>query len=143
MRLSAATNTRSGSFHINFAAPELFAFSEDDDDPFQVDDVLPRTQMSDTYAFGCLYYEVSYNKHFDKGSSVTAQIHYGTIPFAGKTDLQIWTIVHRGKHPPRLDEPPLTDEAWDIIQRCWMTKPSERPRMKDVVESLTWLMLNR
>lgn len=56
-RLSDATNTRSGAKHLNFAAPELFGPSEDsgDDDS---DEVPPRTQMSDVYAFGCLYYEV-------------------------------------------------------------------------------------
>ena len=54
-RLSEATNTRSGALHLNFAAPELFGFSEGDDDS---NDTLARTQMSDVYAFGCVYYEV-------------------------------------------------------------------------------------
>jgi len=124
-RLSAATNTGSGTFRINFAAPELFGLSEDDD---TFDEVVPlRTQMSDVYAFGCLYY----------------QIHYDAMPFAGRRGPQIIFLVSRGILPPRQDEPPLSDGAWDIIQRCWTRKPSERPRMKDVVESLTWLMLNR
>ena len=61
-RLSESTNTRSGALHLNFAAPELLGFSEDDDP--SDDDVPIRTQMSDIYAFGCLYYEVGhYNKH--------------------------------------------------------------------------------
>jgi len=124
-RLSAATNTKSGFFSINVAAPELFGVSEDDDS-FR-DDVPLRTQMSDVYAFGCLYYE----------------IHYGAVPFAGKNEVQIWNLVTRGVLPPRLDEPPLSDGAWDIIQRCLTREPSKRPRMKDVVESLMWLMLYR
>ncbi|KAF8319461.1 kinase-like domain-containing protein, partial [Amanita rubescens] len=64
-RLSEATNTRSGGLHLNFAAPELFGFSQDENGSFE--DVPARTQMSDVYAFGCLYYE----------------IHYDSIPFAG------------------------------------------------------------
>ena len=58
-RLSAATATRSGALHINFAAPELFRFTGDDDD------ATARTQKSDVYAFGCLYYEVGDKKHTD------------------------------------------------------------------------------
>ena len=51
-RLLGATNTRSGAKCLNFSAPELFGSLEDAT-------VEPaRTQMSDVYAFGCLYYEV-------------------------------------------------------------------------------------
>ncbi|KAF8339466.1 kinase-like domain-containing protein [Amanita rubescens] len=117
-RLSEATNTRSGALHLNFAAPELFGISGDDDDPS--DDPSPRTQMSDVYAFGCLFYE----------------IYYDSIPFAGKTDLQILTLVSRGVLPPRLDEQPLSDGAWNVIRRCWVREPLSRPRMNNVVESM-------
>jgi serine/threonine protein kinase len=56
-RLSEATATRSGALHNNFAAPELFGLTDDDDDG--------RTHKSDVYAFGCLYYEVGNKKHTD------------------------------------------------------------------------------
>jgi len=55
-RLLDATNTQSGAKHLNFAAPELFGCLEDVDDPSAEDP--SRTQMSDVYAFGCIYYEV-------------------------------------------------------------------------------------
>jgi hypothetical protein len=56
-RLSAATNTQSGLvFNINSGAPELFGILDNDDTS---DDIPFKTQMSDVYAFGCLYYEVS------------------------------------------------------------------------------------
>ena len=57
-RVLEATVTRSGALHLNFAAPELFGSFQDD----ASDDVPPRTQESDVYAFGCLYYEVSSDK---------------------------------------------------------------------------------
>ncbi|KAF8325734.1 kinase-like domain-containing protein [Amanita rubescens] len=123
-RVSEATTTGSGALHINFAAPELFGFSENDD---SFEGAPARTQMSDIYAFGCLYYE----------------IHYDTVPFVGKTDFQVLALASRGILPSRLEDQPLSDLAWDVIQRCWTREPSKRPRMKDVVESVMWLMLNR
>ena len=59
-RLSEATNTRSGALHLNFAAPELFGELDNGEGP--ADDNRSRTQMSDVYAFACLYYEVCHNK---------------------------------------------------------------------------------
>lgn len=59
------------------------------------------------------------------------------MPFAGKQDIQILTLVSRGILPPRLDEPPLSDRAWSVIQSCWMRQASKRPRMKDVMLSMT------
>ncbi|KAF8332884.1 kinase-like domain-containing protein [Amanita rubescens] len=117
-RLTEATNTRSGALHLNFAAPELFGISEDDDDPS--DDPSPRTKMSDVYAFGCLFYEICYD----------------SIPFAGKSDMQILTLIARGALPPRPPEQPWDDEAWDLIQRCWVRDPFRRPTMEEVTASI-------
>ncbi|KAF8326171.1 kinase-like domain-containing protein [Amanita rubescens] len=119
-RLLDATNTQSGAKHINFSAPELFGCLEDvDDSDPSAEDPL-RTQMSDVYAFGCIYYE----------------IHYDRIPFAGRQEIQIVTLVSRGKRPPRQNEPPLSDEAWKLIKQCWATEPLKRPTMKDVTEQM-------
>ena len=57
-RLSEATGSQAGALRLNFAAPELLGCSEDGDS----DDVSARTQKSDVYAFGCVYYEVSDDK---------------------------------------------------------------------------------
>jgi serine/threonine protein kinase len=59
-RLSEATATQSGALHHHFAAPELFFLTEDDEGD---EDAAVRTQKSDVYAFGCLYYEVGNNRH--------------------------------------------------------------------------------
>ena len=59
-----ATVTQSGALHYNFAAPELLGDLDEleDDDVSESEDygqLTTRTQNSDVYAFGCLYYEVS------------------------------------------------------------------------------------
>lgn len=46
-------------------------------------------------------------------------------------------LVSQGERPRRLDEPPLSDWAWKLIQSCWAQGASERPEMKDVAEMMT------
>ena len=62
-RISEATNTGTSARHLNFAAPELFGYCEGDDAEEAEDPI--KTQKSDVYAFGCLYYEVKKNKGSD------------------------------------------------------------------------------
>ena len=59
-RHTDATATQSGALHYNFAAPELLEDWDVSDDSDSDDDpqLTTRTQKSDIYAFGCLYYEV-------------------------------------------------------------------------------------
>ena len=42
----------------------------------------------------------------------------------------------RGVHPPRLDSPPLSNEAWELIQTCWVREASKRPRIEVVRERM-------
>ena len=61
-RHSESTVTQSGALHYNFAAPELLGNWDEEEDVTESDDdeqLTTRTQQSDIYAFGCLYYEVS------------------------------------------------------------------------------------
>ena len=62
-RISEATNTGTSARHLNFAAPELFGYCEGDDAK-EAEEAI-KTQKSDVYAFGCLYYEVKRNKGSD------------------------------------------------------------------------------
>ncbi|KAF8676698.1 hypothetical protein AX14_004845 [Amanita brunnescens Koide BX004] len=117
-RISEATATQSGTLHYNFAAPELFGSSSETDLPDL--DPINRTKMSDVFAFGCLYYE----------------IHYDTMPFARRKEIQIMKLVCAGDRPPRLDEPPLCDRAWHLIQWCWESEASMRPAIENVTKSM-------
>ncbi|KAF8335270.1 kinase-like domain-containing protein [Amanita rubescens] len=134
-RHSEATVTQSGALHYNFAAPELLGDWDEEEDVSESDDdgkSTARTQKSDVYAFGCLYYE-------ENAERKTVQIQFDTIPLQGMNEIQIVKHVSRGKRPPRLDKPPLSDRAWKLIKRCWMKEVARRPAMEDIMEKMmTW-----
>jgi hypothetical protein len=58
------------------------------------------------------------------------------MPFASKQAVQILRLASLGVLPQRRDEPPLSDEAWNLIQCCWMREASKRPAMKDIPERM-------
>ena len=77
-RHSDATVTQSGALHYHFAAPELFRVwgQNEEEDTSESDDdgqLTTRTQKSDVYAFGCLYYEV--------GNTVVLVLHLAVSGF--------------------------------------------------------------
>ena len=49
-------------------------------------------------------------------------------------------LVSRGERPPRLDEPPLSDWAWKLMQICWVREALKRPAMNDVVERMMTIL---
>lgn len=51
-------------------------------------------------------------------------------------DIQIVKRVSQGERPPRLNKPPLSDEAWKLIHRCWVKEVSKRPMMKDIANRM-------
>lgn len=53
--------------------------------------------------------------------------------------MQILTLRHRGLHPPRLHEPPLSDDIWELIQSCWVREASKRPGIEEVTKRMSTL----
>ena len=51
-------------------------------------------------------------------------------------EFQVLRLVTCGTRPDRLITPIIDDKTWDIIQRSWLHKPSERPTMQQIVKSL-------
>ncbi len=45
-------------------------------------------------------------------------------------------LVCGGVHPPRLDEPPLSDWVWELIKWCWDKEAMRRPLISDVAERM-------
>jgi hypothetical protein len=52
-------------------------------------------------------------------------------------------LVVRDERPDRLNEPPLSDGAWKVIQLCWAMEPGKRPKMKDVIDSLIAMLISQ
>lgn len=126
----------------NYAAPELFGKCSKCNTPgcdrfhgkLQIG---KKTTETDIYAFGCLYYAVSLSAYPSVRITRLVQIFFEYVPYAGKHPFQISHLVTSAKHPPRLESPNMEDKVWDLIEKCWEWEPSNRPKMQDIVETIT------
>ncbi|KAF8339486.1 hypothetical protein F5887DRAFT_980246 [Amanita rubescens] len=48
--------------------------------------------------------------------------------------MHIVRAVSKNERPPRLDDPPLSDDAWRLIHQCWAHEKWKRPGIRDVVK---------
>ena len=125
---------------IDWTAPELLI---PDDASYQP------SPSSDIYALGMVIYEVSFNSPEEASESHRDQALTGTRPFAsgGKTELAC-KIVLEHERPPRprdSEKLGLTDEIWEVLQKCWGKVPPTRPSVDIVSACLkrvagTWAM---
>jgi len=104
--------TRFSASDFQYTAPELFPGEAEEEEPGN------STLATDVYAFACLYYE----------------IYFGSLPFSGRNLYYISRKVKKGIRAPRLDNPPLTNGGWDVIERCWQQDPEKRPSMEEVMK---------
>ena len=82
-----------------------------------------RTIHSDCYALGMVIYEVLSQR----------------IPFHRYQNSVISLKVVRGDRPERPKEVEgawFTDDVWELLERCWMAQPEDRPSIKDILECL-------
>ena len=82
-----------------------------------------RTVYSDCYALGMVIYEVLSER----------------TPFYRHSNLIIsWKVV-RGVRPERPEGAEggwFTDDIWEVLGRCWMPQPGDRPSIKNVLQCL-------
>ena len=96
------------------------------------------TKKTDVYAFGCLYYEVLNPSVEPQSQRLRVQIQFNSFPF-GKTPFQAVQQVKDRMKPSRKPDPPLEDEAWNLIERCLDQDPIKRPSIDDIVEiMISW-----
>ena len=95
-------------------SPELF-------DP-EIQDYR-RTERSDCYALGMVIYEVL----------------SGHVPFPQHSGYAAATKVLKGERPERplgVGRDWLSGEVWEVMQRCWVPQPGNRPSIEAVLGCL-------
>lgn len=110
------SSTSSGSYaqggSLRWMSPELI-----DPRRFGLKKTRP-TKFSDRYALGMVIYEtVSGHAPFHQEGSHTAAVRNST-----------------GEPPPRGVR--FTDDLWEMLKKCWMFQPNDRPCIEDVLQCL-------
>ncbi|CUA69951.1 hypothetical protein RSOLAG22IIIB_08794 [Rhizoctonia solani] len=105
--------TRHLSLSVRWAAPELLLNSEEP------------SKAADVYALGMTILEVITNK----------------LPYDGKTDLVIVSLICQGKHPERPEKYiPFRsrdgNRCWGLLRHCWEYEPGNRPQVVEVARRI-------
>ncbi|NWU77751.1 HCK kinase, partial [Onychorhynchus coronatus] len=94
---SEYTAREGAKFPIKWTAPEAINYGS-----FSI--------KSDVWSFGILLTEI---------------ITYGRIPYPGMSNVEVIRALERGYRMPRAENCP--EELYDIMTRCWKTRPEDRP----------------
>ncbi|KAF5345121.1 hypothetical protein D9757_013866 [Collybiopsis confluens] len=113
----ATTGTMKGA--IRWMAPELI-------DTNGIPDQVLKSPSRDIFALGCTILEI-----------LTLQ-----LPFHDqKTDYAVLACLIAGKRPARPKHVWCPDAIWNIIIRCWVQDPGDRPRAQEVYDALKLEMI--
>ncbi|XP_010008738.1 PREDICTED: tyrosine-protein kinase HCK-like, partial [Nestor notabilis] len=96
------TAREGAKFPIKWTAPEAINYGS-------------FTIKSDIWSFGILLTEI---------------ITYGRMPYPGMTSVEVIRALERGYRMPRTENCP--QELYDIMMRCWRSKPEDRPTFEYV-----------
>jgi len=101
-----------------YMAPELFP-----EDERLVDQLF--SPSSDIYAFGMLAFEI-----------FTDEVPF--ISLGAHSQFRIMAIVIRGDRPSRSSDTQqrISDDMWEIMQRCWVANPIARPTAFAIVQRI-------
>lgn len=85
-----------------------------------------------------LAYEVSSNflvvpQHY----SICFQIFSGHVPFHDRQETAaVITVITTNERPLRPVHQELSDQLWEMIEKCWQKDPLQRPTIREVDEFL-------
>jgi len=101
-----------------YMAPELFP-----EDESNVDQLF--SPSSDIYAFGMLAFEI-----------FTDEVPFNSL--GAYSQFRIVAIVKRGDRPSRSSDAQrrISDNMWEIMQRCWVADPGARPTAFAIVQRI-------
>ena len=57
------------------------------------------------------------------------------------SDPEAQTAIKDGARPPRPSHPDLTDDLWELTERCWDADPRRRPEISAVLKTLRGLLV--
>lgn len=76
------------------------------------------TRSSDCYALGMVIYETI----------------SGKLPFHDTSDRAVFLKVVKGERPRH--EAGFTDSLWKMVEKCWESRPNDRPSVQGVLQCL-------
>jgi serine/threonine protein kinase len=98
---------------------------------------IPR-KPSDVYAFGLMIYEVCTVQDFHLKALCSyihapRKIHTNEVPLGHLSFMEVETLVVerniRPEQPDGDEAPQMTDDTWDLAERCWVKDPHARPNV--------------
>lgn len=69
------------------------------------------------------------------------KVFTGVVPFNNVPNITSAVKIMDGERPPRPTSPPLADDVWALVRRCWEQEPRSRPEMRNVLQDLTPILL--
>ena len=101
------------------------------------------SRLGDVFAFGMVMIEVCCDWATVRLSQINHRFTFfprkaftGTVPFDDHSSLMVVAAIMDGRRPPRPTNTTLTDDLWELVQRCWSDDPDKRPRMLQVLLAL-------
>jgi len=74
--------------------------------------------------------------HPSRVSTYWHKIFAGEVPFHDIRPTTVAVDILSGSRPGRPAHPTLTDDLWNLTERCWEHNPQRRPDISDVISSL-------
>lgn len=94
----------------------------------------PISKESDIYSFAMVVVEVRIHNLIPlECTTYRHKIFTGRAPFHDSTPTTVAVDVLSGNRPERPTHPSLTDDLWDLTERCWNKNPRWRPDISEVV----------
>ena len=105
--------------------------------PEVLDRELSVSKKSDVYLFAMVVVEVWTCNLIPADVSIHwHKIFAGEVPFHNIRPTTVAMDILSGTRPGRPVHPSLTDNIWNLIERCWDQDPQRQPDISDVISYL-------